>query len=62
MVAYKRFLVFASYDYYPAGGFNDFEDDFDTMDEAKCLVEKLKIEKDYDRLDIVDLQNKKEFH
>lgn len=30
----KRFLVFYYLDYYPSGGWNDFEDSFDTAEEA----------------------------
>lgn len=30
----KRFLVFDYSDYYPGGGWNDFEGTFDTIEEA----------------------------
>lgn len=31
----KRFLLFAGSNYYPAGGWQDFRGDFDTVEEAK---------------------------
>ena len=34
----KRYLVFAGIDYYPAGGWNDFAGDADTLDEARQIV------------------------
>jgi hypothetical protein len=36
----KPFLVFAGSHYYPSGGFDDFEGDFDTLEEAKAKVGK----------------------
>jgi hypothetical protein len=30
----KRFYLFAGYNYYPAGGWDDFNDSFDSVDEA----------------------------
>ena len=30
----KRFLLFAGKDYYPAGGGNDFQNSFNTLEEA----------------------------
>lgn len=32
----KRFLLFAYSDYYPQGGMNDFEESFDTLEDAKA--------------------------
>lgn len=37
----KRFLLFAGYTYYPAGGWNDFRDSFDTFDEGQEHLKKL---------------------
>lgn len=33
---YKRFLLFAGDDYYPQAAWADFQDDFDTLEEAKA--------------------------
>jgi len=38
----KRFLVFAGDCYYPEGGMNDFQDDFDTLEEARSFEAKIK--------------------
>jgi hypothetical protein len=38
----KRFLVFAGDCYYPFGGMNDFEEDFDTLEEARSFEAKIK--------------------
>lgn len=35
---YKRFLVFAGYNYYPGGGFNDYRGTADTFDESKDIL------------------------
>ena len=32
----KRFLAFSCEQYYPGGGWNDFEGSFDTLEEAKA--------------------------
>ena len=40
----KRFLVFAGDAYYPEGGMYDFQDDFDTLEEAKSFEAKIKQE------------------
>ena len=43
----KRFLVFAGDCYYPDGGMNDFQEDFDTLEEARSfeakIIEKFKL-------------------
>jgi hypothetical protein len=39
----KRFLVFAGDCYYPYGGMDDFQEDFDTMEEAKSFEAKIKL-------------------
>lgn len=36
----KRYLVFSYPDYYPGGGWNDFEGSFDTLEEAEREVKK----------------------
>ena len=35
----KNYLVFLGEHYYPNGGMNDFNKDFDTLDEAKKYIE-----------------------
>ncbi len=32
----KRFLVFDYYDYYPGGGWNDFEASYDSIEDARA--------------------------
>lgn len=34
----KRFIVFSGLQYYPEGGMSDFDDSFDTLDEAKNFL------------------------
>lgn len=55
----KQFLFFAGDHYYPSGGWDDFQDSFETVEEInehwlKCLNEKL-----YDWGQIVDSQTGK---
>ena len=38
----KRFLLFAGEEYYPSGGWYDFRGAFDTVEEAKLAVFKLR--------------------
>ena len=35
----RRFLLFTGYYYYPAGGMDDFREDFDTLEEAVAGLE-----------------------
>lgn len=51
----KRYLVFAGYNYYPIGGWEDFYGAFETVEEAKDALLK---EKSYYRewWHIVDLE------
>lgn len=37
----ERFLVFAGFDYYPKGGWNDFKEHFDTFKKAEEFKNKL---------------------
>lgn len=37
--ALKRFAAFYGHDYYPSGGFGDFEGSFDTPEEAIAFLE-----------------------
>ena len=48
----KQFLVFAYNGYYPSGGWNDFQDSFDSLEAA---AESLTMS-DADFANIVDLQ------
>lgn len=36
----KRYLLFSGDDYYPCGGWDDFEGDFDTLEESLKLTKK----------------------
>lgn len=38
----KRYLVFAGDAYYPAGGWDDFREAFNTLDEAKEYAETIR--------------------
>jgi len=38
----KRFLVFAGDSYYPEGGMHDFQEDFDTLEEARSFEAEIK--------------------
>jgi hypothetical protein len=40
----KRFLVFAGDCYYPNAGMDDFQEDFDTLEEARSFEEEIKEE------------------
>ena len=43
----KRYWVFAGWDYYPLGGFNDFDSDYDCLETAKVRGEFLIKEKKF---------------
>ena len=49
----KRFFVFAGYTYYPAGGWDDFKGDFDTLEEAQSHLQSENV-KETDWQQIVD--------
>ena len=60
----KRYLLFAGYSYYPAGGWNDFVDSYDTREEAEqsakniCLLEEYTIPTGkYDWCHVIDSQD-----
>lgn len=48
----KRYWLFSYDEYYPAGGMCDFEDSFDSMEEA--VLAKRSIDADWDFLETVD--------
>jgi hypothetical protein len=47
----KRFLVFAGDSFYPAGGWDDLQGDYETLKEAR---ESLSVKRPYDWHHIVD--------
>lgn len=60
----KRFAIFAGYNHYPSGGWQDFQESFDTLDEAHAYIvnknsprseEDWRGEWDFDWCHIVDL-------
>ena len=50
----KRYLLFYGEAYYPIGGWNDYKGSFDTIEEAKALMEKSEWKPDW--YDIVDTE------
>ena len=56
----KRYILFAGAMYYPKGGWEDFEGEFDTYEEAREAVKKLpiKLAPEYDWHQIVDTQTR----
>jgi hypothetical protein len=46
----QRYLLFCFDYYYPSGGFNDFNDDFNNIEDAK----KGALESGYDHFQIID--------
>ena len=60
----KRYLVFAGIDYYPAGGWNDFQGSFASLNEANVACLRAEAEKgkhgDGVWFHIVDTENERE--
>lgn len=54
----NRFVIFASEQYYPSGGFEDFITSSPTLEEAKLIAKKLK--KDF--IQIIDFLSLKEVY
>lgn len=48
----KRYLVFCYDQYYPGGGWSDFQGSFETLEEAKAFKPSM----NFDYKDIVDLE------
>jgi hypothetical protein len=48
------YLVFAGYDYYPSGGWNDFQDKFQTLDPVITYLNAYCLK--YDWAEVVDLK------
>lgn len=40
----KNYLVFAGRGFYPNGGFQDFKEDFDSVEECKTFIDTLVID------------------
>ncbi len=57
----KQYLIFAGHYYYPSGGWSDFQDSFDTLEEAEeSAAYFYSISKDW--VQIIDLKSGKETH
>lgn len=52
----KRYLLFAYPEYYPSGGFKDFRNSFNTIEEANAEYRKLRITRDVNEAHIVDCE------
>jgi hypothetical protein len=52
----KKYLLFSGSDYYPSGGFFDFIDVFDSVEEAVAMAIKKKKDKDHDWYHVVDAE------
>ena len=55
----KRYLVFAYASYYPEGGMNDWQGDFDSIREARLFM--LKIIRDWDIVEGFDRESGERF-
>lgn len=51
----KRYFVFAYDNYYPSGGWNDFQDSFETFEQAQQFSTSLTDNKIFDRAHVVDI-------
>lgn len=54
-MAYKRFLLFTYYQYYPSGGENDVAGSFDTLEAAKDAAHEGVNGYRYDHAEVLDL-------
>jgi hypothetical protein len=54
----KRFMLFGRDCYYPAGGWQDFEGDFDTVEDARAHI--LAQEYRRDAYDLIDVDTKED--
>jgi hypothetical protein len=58
----NRYLLFAGYDYYPSGGWNDFRGDFENLDVAVDQARQgdkmwgAKSRRDWDWWHVIDIQ------
>ena len=55
----KRYLLFSGNDYYPTGGWGDFVDDFDTIEEAEAYARKEPLS-EWQWWHIIDTETKEE--
>lgn len=60
----KRFLLFSGCEYYPAGGMDDFNDDFDDLEDAVNAAEAIILDKNnYSPwVHVYDTESKKEVY
>jgi hypothetical protein len=62
MEEFKRYIVFAYNQYYPSGGWNDYQGSYETVDEAKAAAKNLREGNfalhgwEYEYTQIVDLE------
>lgn len=54
----KRYLLFASLHYYPTGGWHDYIDSFDLVDEAITYFKENRIAKQLEWFHVVDSKNR----
>ena len=54
----KRFMLFGHDSYYPSGGWNDFEGDFDTIEEAQAHIDGQKCKRD--AYDLINSETKED--
>lgn len=57
--AMKRYLVFSHHEFYPQGGWLDFDSSHDNLEEAKKIAEAKVRNPDYDVAYVVDSQEGK---
>lgn len=53
----KKYLLFAYYEYYPAGGLNDLHSAYDNKDEADAVAEVLVESGEYDYVYVQSLDD-----
>lgn len=58
----RRYLVFNSTNYYPAGGWRDFAKSFDALDEAIEFAKSQVAEEGGNITDVVDAETEKRIH
>lgn len=52
----KRYLLFAGSNYYPSGGWDDFEGSFDSAAEALAAVPSIRVRREPDWFHVIDSQ------
>jgi hypothetical protein len=57
----NRYLLFTGYNCYPNGGWEDFQGDYDTIEEAEARVERDKLSyQKHEWMQIIDSHTKEE--